>query len=60
MKYHLTRSYPRADENVHVESEREDDPIGGHPTKKNLDQGTELKCQEFCHRLLCNKTFSYK
>ena len=29
----------------------------GTPHKGYLDQGTELKCQEFHHRPLCNMTF---
>ena len=31
--------------------------LSGTPHKGYLDQGTELKCQEFHHRPLCNMTF---
>ena len=44
------------DENP-VESDKEDDLIKGHPTKKHLDQGTKLRCQEFHYKPQYRLTF---
>ena len=59
MKYHLTRSYPRADENVHVESEREDDPIGDTPQRK-LRPRHRVKMPRILPQATVQQDFSYK